>query len=234
MSEILSGIYKIYCENTKKYYIGQSVNVINRLKQHLKELKNNKHINKELQTDFNNYGEDAFIFEKIKDVEEEFLNIFEKYYMEYYNSLEDGYNVIPMNNLIRDKYKNINNIDILKNIEPIRVRLRAADMYVNQLIQEIRCFTDDEEERPMQGISDSISEVVNEISELEFEILDDFETLVNYEVELAVRRRFNKLGIEEVGFFEVDDIYRLKKEKIFNAYVRIGKQYVEIDMKCMW
>ena len=41
-----SGIYKIYCNVEDKYYIGQSVNVEARLKQHLKELKSNKHINK--------------------------------------------------------------------------------------------------------------------------------------------------------------------------------------------
>ena len=44
----MSGIYKIYCKNTNKYYIGQSVNIKNRLNQHMNELKNNKHKIKEV------------------------------------------------------------------------------------------------------------------------------------------------------------------------------------------
>lgn len=48
-----SGIYKIVCNATQGVYIGQSIDVDNRLKTHLNELKNNNHCNKELQEDFN-------------------------------------------------------------------------------------------------------------------------------------------------------------------------------------
>lgn len=51
-----SGIYKIVCNATQGVYIGQSIDVDNRLKTHLNELKNNNHCNKELQEDFNTYG----------------------------------------------------------------------------------------------------------------------------------------------------------------------------------
>lgn len=97
-----SGIYKIYNKKTHQYYIGQSINVDNRLNQHKKELRKGKHINSKLQTAFNKYGEEAFDFAMIKEVEEEFLNVMERYYMEKYETLTKGYNKTVMNKFVRD------------------------------------------------------------------------------------------------------------------------------------
>ena len=231
MSEILSGIYKIYCKDTNKYYIGQSVNVKNRLNQHLSELKNNKHINQELQEDFNACGEDAFIFDKIKDVEEQFLNVFEKYYMEYYNSLEDGYNVIPMNNLIRDKYKNINNIDILKNIDPIEVPLRIGDIYAYELLFRLEFLNEDINDADT-SISNDIDETINVINTYVNKRHFNFLKETMDVIELEIRRKFNKLGIVSVDYMDIENIHELLKTKIFKVEVRVGNEYIPIDIKC--
>ena len=98
-----SGIYTIFCTETNKYYVGQSLNVENRLKEHLRKLKNNNHINTSLQEDFNLYGEDSFILKKIKDVEKQFLNVMEGYYIDYYDSLKYGYNLQNINERIRSQ-----------------------------------------------------------------------------------------------------------------------------------
>lgn len=51
----VSGIYQIYCKSSGMSYVGCSVNIGNRLSQHLGKLKLNKHYNKNLQKDYNNH-----------------------------------------------------------------------------------------------------------------------------------------------------------------------------------
>lgn len=60
-----SGIYIISCLKQAKYYIGESDNVTARLCAHKNKLKRNIHENKELQSDFNYYGEEYFLFQKL-------------------------------------------------------------------------------------------------------------------------------------------------------------------------
>lgn len=59
----MCGIYRIINKSNGKMYIGQSLNVETRLKQHLKSLKNGTHVNKHLQAAFDKYGEEGFCFE---------------------------------------------------------------------------------------------------------------------------------------------------------------------------
>lgn len=61
--EINQGIYQIVNIVNKQKYIGSSLNIENRKKNHFKTLKNNCHVNKYLQNSYNKYGGDKFIFE---------------------------------------------------------------------------------------------------------------------------------------------------------------------------
>ena len=63
-----SGIYRIYCKSEDKSYIGKSINIEERWKNHLNGLKKGKHHNKKLQKDFNKYGKDDFEFSVLKEV----------------------------------------------------------------------------------------------------------------------------------------------------------------------
>jgi hypothetical protein len=60
-----SGIYLIFCIKKEKHYIGESNNVTSRLCAHKNKLRRNIHENKELQYDFNQYGEENFLFQKL-------------------------------------------------------------------------------------------------------------------------------------------------------------------------
>nr|YP_010835567.1 hypothetical protein NQY40_pgp076 [Ulva meridionalis]WFS80035.1 hypothetical protein [Ulva meridionalis] len=60
-----SGIYVISCIKKQKHYIGESNNITARLCAHKNKLKRNIHENKELQSDFNEYGEEFFLFQKL-------------------------------------------------------------------------------------------------------------------------------------------------------------------------
>lgn len=65
---MLSGIYKIVCYNNNKFYIGSSVNINKRLKEHKSSLNRNKHPNSRLQKDWNKYGESNFRYEIVETI----------------------------------------------------------------------------------------------------------------------------------------------------------------------
>ena len=51
------GIYCIRNKINNKYYIGQSIDIKNRWKEHKYNLRHNKHVNNKLQNAWNKYGE---------------------------------------------------------------------------------------------------------------------------------------------------------------------------------
>lgn len=59
------GIYKITCLNNNECYIGSSVNIQDRWRQHLALLRGNRHTSPYLQHSYNKYGEDSLFFEVI-------------------------------------------------------------------------------------------------------------------------------------------------------------------------
>lgn len=58
----LSGIYAIRCLGDMKIYIGSSSNIEKRLRDHRSFLRTDKHQNKHLQSAYNKYGKDMFIY----------------------------------------------------------------------------------------------------------------------------------------------------------------------------
>ena len=60
------GIYKIVNTINNKTYIGSTINLYKRSKEHYNKLKNNTHPNQKLLNSFKKYGSDAFLFEVIE------------------------------------------------------------------------------------------------------------------------------------------------------------------------
>lgn len=94
---LYAGIYKITCETNGKVYIGRSVQVPVRRKRHEYDLRDGIHTNLELQEDYNKFGKEAFSFELVKEVPRSISSIeldnLEKYYINKFNSFEQGYNM---------------------------------------------------------------------------------------------------------------------------------------------
>jgi hypothetical protein len=70
------GIYKITCKETGKCYIGQSINIKRRFKQHNKK-----------------FPEDKFIYEILLECDRQYLNFFEKSFVIGYESFLNGFNL---------------------------------------------------------------------------------------------------------------------------------------------
>lgn len=88
----VTGIYKIENLKNGKIYIGQSYNISYRWIHHKSDLRGGIHHNKHLQNAWNKYGEDNFSFEILEECERELLNSREQYWINYYDSFNNGYN----------------------------------------------------------------------------------------------------------------------------------------------
>lgn len=81
-----SGIYKIQSAiEPEKFYIGSSVNIQSRKRQHFSMLKLNKHNTTYLQNYYNKYGKESLIFHVIEECSQEQLIIREQYYIDILN-----------------------------------------------------------------------------------------------------------------------------------------------------
>ena len=93
-NERKSGIYCIENIQNNKKYIGQSINVHIRIKEHINKLRKNKHQNSHLQKSWNKYGEEYFKFYVLEYCDVDTLDDREIYYIDFYNSVNKdfGYN----------------------------------------------------------------------------------------------------------------------------------------------
>lgn len=84
------GIYKIQSKINNKYYIGSSINITKRWKEHKYELINNRHSNSHLQNFVNKYGLDNLEFIVLEECSDKDLIIKEQNYLD---KLENSFNI---------------------------------------------------------------------------------------------------------------------------------------------
>lgn len=81
-----SGVYIIKNKKNNSVYIGSSIYIKCRISQHKYTFKNNKNSNKHLQSFYNKYGLDVFIFEVLEYCEKYLLKEREQYYLNKYKN----------------------------------------------------------------------------------------------------------------------------------------------------
>ena len=93
----MSGVYQIYNTVNGKRYIGSSIHIEQRFKEHLRNLRANKHANAHLQSAWNKYGEHSFVFEEVELCEPDQCLKIEQEYIDYYYAADRkfGYNIDP-------------------------------------------------------------------------------------------------------------------------------------------
>lgn len=89
-----TGIYTLICLVNQKVYVGQSRDLKQRKSAHFSELRGGKHKIPELQKDFDLYGEDNFLYERLVKCEKRFLYSEEHYWCTMLNAHNPkfGYN----------------------------------------------------------------------------------------------------------------------------------------------
>lgn len=93
MKARIFGIYQILNTITGKSYIGSSVNIYGRWKNHKNELKRNKHGNSKLQRAWNKYGSEVWEWKILRECGEFKLDWLEAFWMDSLNSVQNGYNL---------------------------------------------------------------------------------------------------------------------------------------------
>ena len=90
------GIYKIQNKINNKIYIGQSIDIYKRIREHFLESRynnpNRAQYNYHLDRAIRQYGKENFVTEIIEECEIKDLDEREQYWIKYYNSYEEGYN----------------------------------------------------------------------------------------------------------------------------------------------
>lgn len=91
---MISGVYRIVNTINKKQYIGSSININRRFRNHILSLNRHKHCNPILQSAWDKYGKDAFIFEVIEECDPNDTMDRETISILKYNSISpNGYNL---------------------------------------------------------------------------------------------------------------------------------------------
>lgn len=95
-----TGVYQILNTKNNKRYIGQSLDIKRRLEEHYRMLNSlvYSHHSPKLQEDWDKYGEEAFVASIVEECPESKLEEREKYWIAFYNSADEGYNVVTVYN----------------------------------------------------------------------------------------------------------------------------------------
>ncbi len=88
----ICGIYCITNTQTQKKYIGKSIDISRRWREHKSCSEWERNPNKSLYKDFKKIGVENFIFQIIEECSRKELNKREKYWIQYYNTFYNGYN----------------------------------------------------------------------------------------------------------------------------------------------
>ena len=89
----ISGIYKITNLENNKVYIGQAVNIADRLRTHIKAGIGIDPTNSELYKDMKKIGVENFTFEILEECTQAQLNDKEKFWISFYHGQDFGYNI---------------------------------------------------------------------------------------------------------------------------------------------
>ena len=91
------GIYKITNLNTNKCYIGQSSDIRTRIRDHIKAGLNINGSNNKFYTDMKKLGPESFMYEIIEQCPREKLNERERYWIDFFQSADYGFNTTKGN-----------------------------------------------------------------------------------------------------------------------------------------
>lgn len=98
----LNGVYIIKNSIDSRVYIGECKDFYKRYGRHLSALRRNKHCNPKLQNFVNKYGVDTLSFDILEEVDDDRIER-EIYYIQLYNSIENGFNII-LDSRVATKY----------------------------------------------------------------------------------------------------------------------------------
>jgi len=101
---MLAGIYALYWQEQDLVYIGQSQNIKERFKEHLRKMRNNTHTNYKVQNTYDSYGEPNLEIIELTTLDT--LNDLEVYWTKEFNSIAKGLNIVEAGQVGYGPYSN--------------------------------------------------------------------------------------------------------------------------------
>lgn len=213
-----SGIYKITNLINGQCYIGQSINIKKRWQEHRRYKSKEPNTNKLLYKAFDEFGLDNFSFEVLEYCEKNLLNEKEQYYIDYFNSIEDGYNMKlggNFNNTISDETVD-KIIELLQDSNftqrEIAIQTKVSKTFVNHISQGILRKRDN----IVYPIRKKEPRHINHCIDCGKEILPRHERCLECENQ---RRRDNSIVNDKISREELKQLIRTK------SFCEIGRQY---------
>lgn len=155
------GIYKITNVINDKFYIGSSIRIDARFKEHKKLLKSNKHHSMHLQNAYNKYGDENFKYEVIEICLESILAEREQYYIDTF---------LPEYNIAKVAYQFTHNFgENAKEKISNTLKEKYASGEITTYKQDhlwIKCYVYDANSMTFYGEFDNLSEAYRKINNL--------------------------------------------------------------------
>lgn len=187
MLPYIAGLYVITNAQTKKQYIGKSVNIKTRFILHLRNLEKQKHVNQLLQSDFDLYGSNVFSVVIQFKIPIDMVRTREGWL--YLNLLEQE------EILLADKDKLYNlNFNPNKTLENIREEIQGLFMPEIKIIQEI----------PESSCSSQLQEIDRKAStSYQLPIPEEIVNLMHWkkdvQLEFKLNKQTNRIELEEIS-----------------------------------
>ena len=179
-------VYGIYNTINFKWYIGSCIDFKDRFERHRYHLRHNQHHSSKLQRAYNIYGEDVFdviILHYITDEEDRFA--LEQSYIESYNSVENGYNMLEKciyvdNFSLSEEAKN-NFITYIKTLKKSVVAINRFTGEIDKTFNSIREAAD-YYHTSTSNISRTCKGIFRHMKDRVFVYSEDFDVTKDYRV----------------------------------------------------
>lgn len=137
-----SGIYLISCSETDKVYIGETVNLSQRIQKHFSCLRHKAHSNPILQNIFNKYGEETFsveVLDYVDTTDELELKTIEKQWQDKYPTCVslDSNIIFVVNRTEEQKERQREQLDSIRDkaVEACKVPIVVYDLQTKELLE---------------------------------------------------------------------------------------------------
>lgn len=223
------GIYKIQNNVNGKIYIGQSVNIEKRWKEHIYELNANKHINKHLQSAWNKYGKNNFDFTIVCLCDISELDDKEMYYISKYSSFNEeyGYNLNIGGNgnkkyydidLVIDTYKKTNSI--LKTSEILNI----GESKISEILQDMNIRKIESSNRKIVGLDEEDYSLKYEFDSIK-DAYENFGSSITNQINKSIKdsyyKAFGCIWFDRDDYIKYsNDISKLLELKKYNDFTK--------------
>lgn len=189
------GIYKITNTINNKSYIGQSINIASRWAEH-KRLSNSED-QRIIYRAIRKYGLENFTFEVLEECQEQELNEREIYWINFFDSFENGYNMTYGGDGSR-KYDIIAIVESYKRTENIVQTAKEFSCHpttVRNIIHSFGLYGKESQSKPVEQIDPVNLQVINTYSSIR-----EAATSLNVS-QASIQRAINGKNVHSGGFY---------------------------------